>query len=122
MLKSRLGIGMLALAVAFVLSGGLRGDDKKDLPAKGQLPAQWKKLGLTDEQIKKVYSIQTEYRGKVAELEEKVKDLKKQERTDLEKVLTDAQKARLKEILLEKAPTEKKEEKKDIKDEKKTDK
>lgn len=125
MSKSRLGIGFVALAFALMLSGGLLGQDKKEPPAKGQLPAQWKKLGLSEDQVKKVYSIQTDYRGKIAELEDKIKDLKKQERSDLEKVLTDTQKTRLKEILLEKAPGESKEEKKTDskkKEEKKTDK
>lgn len=124
MTKVRLGIGFLALAVALVLSGGLLGQDKKDAPVKGQLPAQWKKLGLNDDQVKKIYSVQTEYRGKIADLKEKIKDLEKQERSEMEKVLTDGQKARLKEILLEKAPADsKKDDKKDEKkDEKKTDK
>lgn len=113
MSKSRLGIGFIALAFALMLSGGLLGQDKKEAPApKGQLPAQWKKLSLSDEQIKKIYSVQTDYRGKIAELEDKVKELRKQERADLEKVLTDGQKTRLKEILLEKAPGESKEDKK----------
>lgn len=111
MTYARFGIGVLVLAVALVVGGGSLGDDKKEVPAKGQLPANWKKLGLTEEQVKKVYTTQTEYRGKIAELEQKIQDLKKQERTDLEKVLTDAQKARLKEILLEKAPGEKPSEK-----------
>lgn len=127
MTKARLGIGFLALAFALVMSGGLLGQDKKDAPVKGQLPAQWKKLGLNDDQVKKIYGVQTEYRGKINELKDKIKDLEKQERAEMEKVLTDAQKARLKEILLEKAPADSKTDKKDDKkeekkDEKKTDK
>jgi hypothetical protein len=73
-------------------------DNPKEPAAKGTLPANWKKLGLTDDQVKKVYRIQTDYRGKIDELQEKINALKKQERTDMEKVLTDAQKARLKEL------------------------
>lgn len=106
MTRLRLGVGVVALVVAL---GSLHGQEKKEPPAKGQLPQQWKKLGLTEEQTKKIYSVQSEYRGKIAELEDKVKELRKQERVELERVLTDAQKARLKEILLEKAPGENKE-------------
>ena len=74
------------------------GDDKKDPPARGSLPANWKKLGLTDDQVKKVYKIQTDYRAKLDTLAEQIRDLKKKEMVELETVLTDAQKARLKEI------------------------
>src|SRR5262245_42545851 len=115
MIKTRLAIGSMALVLALMLSGGLFGDDKKDAPVKGQLPANWKKLGLSDDQVKKIYSVQTDFRGKIGDLKEKIKDLEKQERVEMEKVLTDAQKARLKEILLEKAPTDKKDDKKDDK-------
>jgi hypothetical protein len=103
MTRIRVLLGVLAIAV--VLNAGLFGDDKteKKAKAKGQLPANWAKLGLTDEQKQKVYSVQEDYREKLADLEQKLKALRKQERQEMEKILTDAQKARLKEILLEKA-------------------
>ena len=86
-------------------SGGSSGQDaKSDSKARGQLPAKWNKLGLTDQQKQKVYSIQSSYRAKVQDLEAKIKDLRKHERTEMEAVLTDAQKTRLRELLLEKAP------------------
>lgn len=112
MTRLRLGIGVVGLILVI---GSLQGQDKKETPVKGQLPPQWKKLGLNDDQTRKIYTVQSDYRGKIFELEEKVKDLRKQERLEMERVLTDAQKARLKEILLEKAPSEKK----DTKEEKK---
>ena len=65
---------------------------------KGQLPAQYKKLGLRDDQVQKIYKIQTDYRGKGAELEKQLKELKTKEKTEVEGVLTDEQKNRLKEI------------------------
>lgn len=115
MRQVQLGVGIVALFC--VIAGGLHGqDNKKETPVKGQLPPQWKKLGLNDDQVKKIYAAQSDYRGKIAELKDKIRDLEKQERTEMEKVLTDAQKARLKEILLEKAPTDKKDaDKKDVK-------
>src|SRR5262249_54576446 len=84
------------------------GDDKKEPPPKGQLPPNWKKLGLTDDQVKKIYKIQTDYRVKIDDLEEKIKEFKKQERAEMEKVLTDAQKARLKELKDGDSPPDKK--------------
>jgi hypothetical protein len=73
-------------------------DDKKDPTPKGTLPANWKKLGLTDDQVKKVYKIQSDYRTKIDTLQQQISDLKQKEKTDMEGVLTDAQKARLKEL------------------------
>jgi Spy/CpxP family protein refolding chaperone len=79
------------------------GDDTKKDPApppkaKGTLPAGWRQLGLTDQQKDKIYKIEAEYRGKIDVLEQKIKELRKEQRDELVKVLTDAQKARLKEI------------------------
>jgi hypothetical protein len=75
-------------------------DEKKDTPAtlRGQLPANYKKLGLSDEQKQKIYKIQGEYRTKILELSEQIKKLTADERAEYMKVLTDAQKARLKEL------------------------
>ena len=69
-----------------------------EVPAKGMLPAQWKKLGLTDEQRARVYKVQADYRARKAALAKQLADLKKEERLKLEAILTDAQKARLKEL------------------------
>ncbi len=65
---------------------------------KGQLPAQFKKLGLRDDQVQKIYKIQTDYRGKGADLEKQLKELKNKEKAEVEAVLTEEQKNRLKEI------------------------
>ncbi len=101
----------LILAVALLAgcfaSSSLHGQDKKDdtpSKVKGVLPANWGKLGLTDEQKQKVYKVQADYNDKIGALEKQLKDLKATEKTEMEKVLTDAQKARLKEILSSKAP------------------
>jgi hypothetical protein len=113
MSRIRIRALLAVLAIAVVLNAGLFGDDKteKKGKAKGTLPANWGKLGLSDEQKQKVYTVQTEYRDKIAELEQKLKAAKKQEREEMEKILTDAQKARLKEILLDKVPGGKEKEK-----------
>jgi hypothetical protein len=93
--------GVLTLALLF--GGVLSGDDKKP-PVRGTLPQNWKKLGLTDEQTQKIYTVQNEYRGKIAELRKQIAALQKQQQAEMEKVLTEAQKVRLREILSEKGP------------------
>lgn len=81
------------------------GDDKKDGPKpKGQLPQNWRKLGLDDSQVTKIYSIQAEYRGKIQPLEKQIADLKEKQLSEMQAVLTTAQKARLREILSGKGP------------------
>jgi hypothetical protein len=94
------------VVMVFLAGGLLFGDDtKKDTPkAKGTLPTNWSKLGLTDEQKQKIYSIRSEHRTKIEALQREVKELQKKELEECSKVLTDAQKARLREILTEKAP------------------
>jgi hypothetical protein len=99
----RLRFGAAVLSVA-VLTGWLVGDDKKtddkDPPVrvKGTLPTYYKKLGLSEDQTQKVYKIRGRYRAKIDALMAQVKELQQQEKADLENLLTEAQKARLKEL------------------------
>jgi hypothetical protein len=85
-------------------------DTTKDAPPKdgptpkGTLPANWKKLGLTADQVKQVYKVQDTYHTKIDALKQQIDDLKKAEKGELEKVLTPAQKDRLREIILGEAP------------------
>lgn len=105
MVRARLVLAILAAALVF--SGGLFGDDtKKEGKSRGTLPTKWSKIGLSDEQKNKIYSVQSSYRAKVQELESKIKELRAQEKAELEAVLTDSQKTRLRELLLEKAPAQ----------------
>ncbi len=95
MRRLRFALGILTLVV---IGGGLILGQNEPIKFRGQLPAGWKKLGLDDTQKSKIYSIREDYRGRIAQLEKKIKELRLEERQELEKVLTDAQKARLKEI------------------------
>jgi hypothetical protein len=93
----------LSLFVLVLFAGGwLVAQD-----VKGTLPANWGKLGLSDEQKQKVYKAQADHKTKIAALEKQIKELKEEEKTAMEAVLTPAQKARLKEILLGKVPADK---------------
>ncbi len=97
-MKTRLLVGMAALAAAVVAGGWLMGDDKKpdDPKVTGHLPPHYKKLGLSDAQVQNIYKIQTSYKDKIDALQQQIDDLKKAEHTDIENVLTDAQKTALK--------------------------
>jgi TolA-binding protein len=110
---------LLVLAVALLLAPTAQAQEKKDPPkpdagkpeaakpataqpdpvvVRGALPPNWKQLGLTDEQKKKVYQVQGQFRVRIDDLERQIKELRAEERKELEKLLTDSQKTRLKEI------------------------
>jgi hypothetical protein len=105
---TRIGAMLSVMAIVLMAGGWLMGDDaKKDQPpprVRGSLPPNFSKLGLTDAQKQEVYALQGEYGAKIAALQKEISDLRKKERAAIEKVLTDAQKARLREIVAEKAP------------------
>jgi len=109
MLRPRFVLGVLtaALLVGWLLAADTKtADDKTDPKAKGQLRPNWKKLGLTDDQVQKVYKVQSDYRAKIDPLEQKIKELKDEQYAEELKLLTAAQKARLKELGEFKDPTE----------------
>jgi hypothetical protein len=109
--------GLLALVFGlFLLSGGLVGQDKKEEPKKvdskvqdkkdeptpklkGVLPANWKKLGLTDSQVQEIYKVQGKYNSEIEKLEAKIAELKTKRDKELKEVLTPEQKKRLDDIL-----------------------
>jgi TolA-binding protein len=74
---------------------------------RGQLPQNWGKLGLSDEQKQKVYSAQAKYRDKIDSLKKQIAELQDKEKKEMEDVLTSAQKTRLREIVTGKVPAEK---------------
>jgi hypothetical protein len=104
----------VAVALVVVSSPWVVGDDApKKEPApkmRGQLPPNWAKLGLSDEQKQKVYEAQNKYRAKIDALKKQIAELQDQEKKDMEAVLTSAQKARLREIVSGKVPSEEKSE------------
>jgi Spy/CpxP family protein refolding chaperone len=106
------------LAVAAVVFGGsvsfaqeakkeTQPAEKKDDKAKGQLPMYWKQLGLTDEQVQKVYKLQAKYNDEIDTLEAKIKELKEKMAKERSAILTTEQKKRLADILKEKAGADK---------------
>jgi|GEM_PF-1122896 Spy/CpxP family protein refolding chaperone len=100
-------VASLLCAFAIVFSTGLIGQEKKP-KAKGQLPANWAKLGLSQEQKDKIYDIMASNKAKKDELNKKLKEINDAERAEMAAVLTDAQKEELKKILLKDVPSDKK--------------
>jgi hypothetical protein len=94
-------IGLLAL-IAVVSTTAVIGQDKKDKTKAKQLPSNFAKLGLSDDQKKKVHAIQDEYGDKIAALAKQLEELKNKQREETYAVLTDDQKEQLKKILTEK--------------------
>jgi Spy/CpxP family protein refolding chaperone len=103
---------MLALLGGLVvLSGGLVGQEpKKEDPkvakkaeppakAKGVLPMNWGKIGLTDDQKQDIYKVQTKYNAEIDKLEAKIKELKGTRDKEMKAVLTADQKKKLDAIL-----------------------
>ncbi len=105
----RLRLLVLAVVLVVLSSPWVGGQDKakEEKPTtkmRGQLPQNWGKLGLSDEQKQKVYHIRGEYQTKIDALRKQLDDLREKERKELETVLTEAQKERLREIVAGKAP------------------
>ena len=77
----------------------------KPTPAKvakkpaGRLPAQYGKLGLSDEQRKNVYAVQADYGKQIADLQKQIDSLTEKQNTEIEAVLTADQKKKLGELL-----------------------
>jgi hypothetical protein len=94
---------VLTSILALALVGtSLLGDDPK--PAtKHKLPAFWSKLGLTEEQQEKAQQVLGDYQTKIDDLKKQIKALEAEQREKLEKILTEDQKTKLKELAAKKA-------------------
>ena len=105
--------GFAFLGMALLIGVGA-GQEKKD-KAKGFLPPGWKDLDLSADQRDKAYKILTEYKTKLNELNDSIKKLKAEEKTELGKILTDAQKEKLKSAVVGETAKKKDDAKKDDK-------
>jgi predicted outer membrane protein len=98
-------VAWLTLLAAVPLAGAAAQDkttQKKEAPpppaARGQLPAHYKKLGLSADQTEKVRTIRAEYRARADRLREQLRQLAAEEKGKLEGVLTEEQRKRLREL------------------------
>lgn len=99
---------------------------KKEAKSDDRLPPNFGKVGLSDEQRKKIYAIQDQHEKEIKDLQKKLADLKAKQQDEFEAVLTSNQKQLLQEHVenSKKKSSEKNEKKKEAKPdgEKKTEK
>ncbi|MCG6154281.1 Spy/CpxP family protein refolding chaperone [Rubinisphaera margarita] len=60
-----------------------------------RLPNHYGKLGLSDEQREKIYSIQSDYRSKIQSLLQELEDLRDEQSLQIQSVLTETQRVEL---------------------------
>jgi hypothetical protein len=101
---SRMRVGVPVLAALLLAGGWLLGQtkstDEPPLKVKGTLPANFKKLGLSEEQTREIYKIRGTFATKIEALKQQIRDLHAEELAEIEKILTDGQKNRLRELKL----------------------
>jgi Spy/CpxP family protein refolding chaperone len=71
------------------------------------LPANWKKLELSQAQREKIYSIRASYRKQISDLQAQIRAIRKKEMAEMVAVLTKEQKAKLTEGLTDAPKTKK---------------
>ena len=105
MLRVRIGVTVLSVALLGAAAYQDKDKDKEkkadDPPPgkmKGMLPPKFGKLGLSEDQKKKIYKIQSEYKGKIKDLQEKIAKAKQEQKEAEEGVLTKEQKKKLREL------------------------
>lgn len=73
-----------------------KGDGTKKAGRSGdRLPANYGKIGVSEDQRKKIYEIQNKYDDQIEVLQKQIADLRAKEKTELEAVLTAEQKKSL---------------------------
>lgn len=83
---------LLALFAFLLVLGALAAQEQPTLPM------HFKKLALSKDQEEKILKVRGEYDAKFAALRKQLQELEIQERTAVEKLLTEVQKAKLKEL------------------------
>jgi Spy/CpxP family protein refolding chaperone len=113
MLYLRLAVVMVAVALlgaaAFQEKDKDKGkkDDKTPAKLKGTLPMHYKQVGLSADQVQKIYKIQADYKDKLEDLKKKMDQLKSDQKDAMEKVLTPDQLKKLKALRAGEKPPEK---------------
>jgi hypothetical protein len=100
-------LGSASTATAQERKTATKDDAKSETRLRGQLPANYRALGLSEEQRQKIYKLQNEFADKIKELEEQIEKVKADRNKAYVKVLTKAQQDRLLEIQKEKSGDDK---------------
>jgi hypothetical protein len=99
MFRARVLLGLVVAAA--LVAGSIYGQDAK---AKVKLPKGWSKLALSEDQKKQVATIRSKFGPQIQELQTKLQELRKQEETELNRLLTADQRKTLREIALKNVP------------------
>jgi hypothetical protein len=97
MARTSVVIGIAVLGLSLLVGAGVSQEGRR---GKGTLPANWKKLGLTQEQEVKIRNISLEYRVKIQDLEKQIDDLKTRQKREQFNVLTEDQKDKLRKLVV----------------------
>lgn len=84
-----------------------KGDGKGKGSLRGQLPQNWGKIGLTDDQKQGIYKLQAKHNEEIDKLETQIKEIKAKLVDERLKILTADQKKRLEGIAKAKSGTDK---------------
>lgn len=98
-------VAFLVIAImSLTIAGGISAQES-DATAKakrrGPLPSYFGKIGVDDDQRKKLYSVQESYQERLAALRKEMKALLSQRDSEMEALLTPGQKLRLQELKAE---------------------
>jgi hypothetical protein len=99
-MKPVLAVATLIVAVMIGTTGLSQEKGEKPSKIKGYLPPGWKALNLDADQKAKIGKIHNTYKDKTHDLEEQIKALKVEEKKEMAKVLTDAQRKQLASIII----------------------
>ena len=69
-----------------------------DATKRGRLPANYGKIGLSDDQRERIYALQSSYEARLAPLREELERLTQDRDSKIEETLTAGQRQRLKEL------------------------
>jgi len=92
----------LLVCFCFLVSSAVAQETNSDKEeSTHRLPNNYGKLALNDEQREKVYAIQDEYGEKIEALYRQIEDLQAEQSLEMQSLLTEGQKLRLKELIEE---------------------
>src|SRR5262249_36628382 len=95
-LVSRWQILPWVLSIVALAAGLSQGDDPPPQGLRLTIPPGWKKLGLEQKQLEQLRRVQARYEPRIAALEKEMRKLRAEEAAEMEKILTPAQRDKLK--------------------------
>ncbi|MEZ5940068.1 MAG: hypothetical protein R3C18_01670 [Planctomycetaceae bacterium] len=91
-------IAVLSLTVFQLLNAQEKDGATEVKERRGPLPAMYGQLGMGDDQKEKAYAVMEKYDGQIEKLKEEMKQLLAERNKELQTLLTEGQKLRLKEL------------------------